>query len=203
MKKSASGVRKSMVPLRQQARRLRCLTGICTIRFRPASSRGRRGELCVCRILVPARTREVMAFKRLSRRQFAAIAGWPLVGRLLAGPSQAAAASEDGLPNRAAFSERLSLGDGDLILPDRGRRQRRRPRPVDLGPFRPHARDHRRSQQRRHRDRPLPSVQGRRSVDEGAGRKGLSFFDCLAACLPERSQSAKPEGPRFLQPAAG
>ena len=44
-----------------------------------------------------------MAFKKLSRRQFAAIASWPLLGRLLAGPSHAAPASDGGLPNRAGF----------------------------------------------------------------------------------------------------
>jgi beta-glucosidase len=45
-----------------------------------------------------------MALKGLSRRQFTGLAGWPIVGRLLAGPSEAAAAAEDGSPNRASSS---------------------------------------------------------------------------------------------------
>ena len=103
MKKSASGVRKAMVLSASmshwRARRLRHLTGICSIRFRPASRPGAKGELCICRIFVPARTREVMAFKRLSRRQFAGITGWSLLGMsaLSAGSSRADPDNEDGL----------------------------------------------------------------------------------------------------------
>ena len=138
-----------------------------------------------------------MAFNRFSRRQFAGIAGWSVarsigaIGRIRSGRPDRRPRTERRV---IRFSGRLSVGNGDLILSDRGGRQRRRPRPIDLGPLRPYARDHRRPQQRRHRDRPLSSVQGRRSVDEGAGRKGLSFFDCLAARLPGRSRPAKPEG---------
>ena len=63
---------------------------------------------------------------------------------------------------RLRVSQGFSLGHGDLRLSDRGRRQRRRPRPVDLGHFRPYARQHRGSQQRRPRQRSLSPLQGRR-----------------------------------------
>jgi hypothetical protein len=89
-------------------------------------------------------------------------------------------------------------GNGHVGLSDRGGRQRRRARPIDLGPFRPRARDNLRSQQCRHRDRSLSSVQARHSVDEDAGSDRLSIFHCMASCLPRRSRHAKSKGPRFL-----
>ena len=149
-----------------------------------------------------------MPFKRFSRRQFARIAGWSALGMsmLSTGSSLAQSGQENGAQNRRAaseLSERFFVGHGYISLSDRGGRQRRRPRPVDLGPFRPNARHDLRSQQRRHRDRPFSPVQGRHSVDEGAGSQGLSILDRMAACLPGRSRFAKSKGPRFLQPAAG
>ena len=99
--------------------------------------------------------------------------------------------------SRLELSERFFVGDGDLSLSDRGGRQRRQPRPVDLGPFRPNARHDLRSQQRRHRGQPFSPVQGGHSVDEGAGSQGLSILDRVAACLPGRNRFADPKGLDF------
>ncbi len=105
--------------------------------------------------------------------------------------------------NRPELSWQLHLGNGHFILSDRGRRQRRPARPIDLGPF--HARQWKNSgsQQCGYRERSLSSLQGRRSANQGAGREGLSFFDCVAARFPKRNRFAKSKGPRFLQPASG
>ena len=54
---------------------------------------------------------------------------------------------------------------------------------------------------RRCRARPLPPLQGRRAVDQGARRAGLSFLDLLAAHLSARHGRAQCQGPRFLRPA--
>ena len=146
-----------------------------------------------------------MPFKRFSRRQFGRIAGWSALGMsaLSAGSGRAQSDADTATRNRttsSGFPKRFSVGHGDLGLSGRGGRERGRPRSVDLGPLRPHARDHFRSQQRRHRDRPLSPVQGRHPVDEGAGRKGLSILDRMASRLPGRRRRAKSKGPRFLQP---
>ena len=146
-----------------------------------------------------------MPFKRFSRRQFGRIAGWSALGMSMLSAGSGLAQSDADSGNAKSnglfrFSERVSVGHGDLGLSGRGSRERGRPRPVDLGPLRPHARHHLRSQQRRYRDRPLSSLQGRHPVDEGAGHQGLSIFDRLAARLPGRHRRAKSKGPRFLQP---
>jgi len=93
--------------------------------------------------------------------------------------------------------ERLFMGNGHLGLSDRGRRQRRRTRSIDLGSLRSHPRQNCGSQQCGRRQRPLSPVQGGRSINQGAGNKGLSVLDCVAAYLPGRHRFVNPKGLDF------
>ena len=104
--------------------------------------------------------------------------------------------------SRFQLPERFSMGNGYISLSDRGGRQRRRARSVDLGSLCSHAREDSGSEQCRRRQRPLSSVQRRRSADQGAGREGLSVFDCMASRFSRRGGYAKPERLRFLQSAS-
>ena len=61
---------------RLAARRLRHLTGICSIRFRPAS----RPVVSVSATYLSQREHVTVAFKGLSRRQFAGMTGWSVLG---------------------------------------------------------------------------------------------------------------------------
>ena len=66
-----------------------------------------------------------------------------------------------------------------------------RPRAVGLGHLRPHARQGRRTTPPATSPRPLPPLQGRRAVDEGARRQGLPVLDRVAARVPA-GQPAQP-----------
>ena len=97
------------------------------------------------------------------------------------GAAEAATAAPCG---GAKISRRLPLGDGDRLLPDRGRGQGRRARRVDLGHLLPYPRQGAGQRQRRRRRRPLSPLQGRRRADEGARREHLPLLDLVAAGLP-------------------
>ena len=95
---------------------------------------------------------ERMWSNRFSRRHLGKIAGWAALG-LSAGSVKSADAQSrsSGQKFHRGLSGRFSMGHRDLVLSDRRRRQRGRPRPVDLGSFRAHARKNCRSQHRRRR----------------------------------------------------
>lgn len=121
-----------------------------------------------------APTREAMSFKRLSRRHPLGSRGWSALEyrRRSGRPSSPIRSKKTDLQagTLVQLSERLLVGNGHISLSDRGGRERRRAGPIDLGPFRPHARDNLRSQQCRHHGcGSLSSVQARHSVDEGVG----------------------------------
>ncbi len=70
----------------------------------------------------------------VSRRIFAKLAGLAALG---AAAGASAAENEnariDRAPRAGALPEGFSVGNGDLVLPDRRRGRRGRPRQVDLG----------------------------------------------------------------------
>ena len=63
----------------------------------------------------------------------------------------------------------------------------------------PHARQHSQRRYRRHRDRSLPPLQGRRRADEVARRAGLPFLDLLAAHFSARHRRAESQGLDFYE----
>ena len=138
-------------------------------------------------------------FGKFSRRHFAKLAGLSALG-IAAAPADAAAQAAADRPRACELSERLRVGHRHLGLSDRGRGQRRRPRPLDLGYVRAHAGQDRGQHHRRSRQRSLPSLQGRHRPDQGTGRQGLSVFDRLAAGVSGRNGQAEPQGPRLLRP---
>ncbi|KAH2821537.1 hypothetical protein KXV85_002670, partial [Aspergillus fumigatus] len=76
-------------------------------------------------------------------------------------------------PLRArAVSQGLRLGHRHLVLPDRGRGQRGRPRSLDLGHLLAYRRQDRRPLQWRPRQRALFPLQGGRAVDQAARCQG-------------------------------
>lgn len=104
------------------------------------------------------------------------------------------------LANAAA---RLPLGHRHLGLSDRRRLAGRRQRRVHLGQVHPHARQNKEHGHGRYRARSLPSLQGRRAVDEGAAGKGVSIFDLLAAHISQRHRRSQSEGLGLLRPFGG
>ena len=102
-----------------------------------------------------------------------------------------------------SLPEGLLLGHGHVVVPDRGRVERGRQRPIDLGHVRAHAGQDQEQRHRRRRQRPLPPVQGGRRADAVDRRERLPVLHLLAAHLPARHGHAEPEGPRLLQPAGG
>ena len=80
---------------------------------------------------------EIAMSGKFSRRQFAKLAGLAALG-MAAAPACSERKAQAAISRHAPapFPKRLRLGHGDLGLSDRGRRQRRRPRPIDLGHFR-------------------------------------------------------------------
>ena len=145
-----------------------------------------------------------MVLRRFSRRHFAKVAGWSALGlSTSSAESSGADSSPDNRSSRPELPWRLYLGNGHVILSDRGGRQRRPARSIDLGSFYARQWKNSGSQQCRYRERPLSSLQGGRSANQGAGREGLSLLDCVAARFPKRNRFAKSKRPRFLQPASG
>ena len=139
---------------------------------------------------------------KFSRRQFAKLAGLAALG-MAAAPANAANPKPKQAAGRhapAGFPKGLCVGHRHLGLSDRGRRQRRRPRPLDLGHFRAHAGQDRGQHHRRPRQRALSPLQGRRPADQGSRRQALSVFDRVAAGISRRHRRAQSQGPRFLQP---
>ena len=79
-------------------------------------------------------------FSRFSRRHFAKLAGLSALGMAARRRSRRRQRQAGSRPPRArAVSEGFRLGHRHLVLPDRRRRQRRRPRPFDLGHVFAHA----------------------------------------------------------------
>ena len=138
-------------------------------------------------------------FGKFSRRHFAKLAGLSALG-IAAAPADAAAQAGSRAAGACEFSERLRVGHRHVVLSDRGRRERRRPRPLDLGYVRAHARQDRGQHHRRSRQRSLPPLQGRHRPDPGIGRQGLPVFDRVAAGVSGRNGQAEPQGPRLLRP---
>ena len=97
---------------------------------------------------------------------------------------------------------RLHLGRRNGGLSDRGRSERRRTRPVDLGHLQPDPGQGARRRHRRHRLRRLPPVRRRRRADELARISCLPVLDLLAAGPAGRARAAERQGPRLLPRAA-
>ena len=138
-------------------------------------------------------------FGKFSRRHFAKLAGLSALG-IAARAGRRRRASRSRAAGACEFSERLRVGHRHLGLSDRGRGERRRPRPLDLGYVRAHARQDRGQDHRRFRQRSLPPLQGRHRPDPGIGRQGLPVFDRVAAGVSGRNGQAEPQGPRLLRP---
>ena len=98
-------------------------------------------------------------------------------------------------------SRRLRLGRRDRFVPDRGRRQRGRPRRERVGPL---LRDARQGAKRRHgRDgvRLLPPLPRRHRADARARARRVPVLDRLAARHSRRTRQGERAGPRLLRPA--
>ena len=89
-------------------------------------------------------------------------------------------------PAERAFPDRLPLGSRHGVVPDRGRRHRRRPHAVDLGHVLPGARRRHRWRHRRRRVRPLPPDARRRRADGVAQPRRLPLLGRLAAGAARR-----------------
>jgi hypothetical protein len=98
---------------------------------------------------------------------------------------------------------RVRLGRGHLGLPDRGRLERRRQGPLDLGHLRPHARQHQERRERRRGQRPLPPVPGRRRPDAGHRRHRLRFSIAWPRIFPGGTGQPNAKGPGLLPLAGG
>ncbi|CAA9396167.1 MAG: GH1 / GH5_19, partial [uncultured Quadrisphaera sp.] len=99
---------------------------------------------------------------------------------------------------------RLPLGVRHRLVPDRGRRRRGRPHPLDLGRLQPHARQGARRRHRRRRRRPLPPLRRRRRADGPPGPAELPLLGRLAADHPagdrRRARPGEPRGAGVLRP---
>ena len=189
VKKSANAVRNAIGP---SASKLDCgapfapCTGICNIGFQPASRARSEGRTPSAAYLRPSARHPNRWHSKVSRRQFAAIAGWSILGgSAAAGSGRAEAAASSGFPSGILWGTATSAYQIEGAVNEDAAAHR-------SGTACPYAWDHFRPQQCRHRNRPLSSVPGRRSADESARRKGLSFLDCVAACLPEGAAGQTP-----------
>ena len=100
-----------------------------------------------------------------------------------------------------AFPDDFLFGSATAVVPDRGRRARGRPRPVDLGHVQPHARQGLERRHRRRRRRPLPPPR-RRPRPHGRPRpRGLPLLDRVAAHPADRSRTRERGRARLLRAA--
>ena len=141
----------------------------------------------------------------VTRRNFAKAAGAAALGAAAAAPAfgahvppQSSAGSSPQGPGGRTLSRRFSLGHRDCVVPGRGRRRRRRPRAVRLGHLLTHARQGREQRHGRRRRRPLPPLQGRRPVDEGArASRSYRFSIAWPRVFPQGDGAPNPKGLDF------
>ena len=94
-------------------------------------------------------------------------------------------------------SRRLLLGHRHVGLPDRGRVERGRQGPVDLGHVRAHAGQDQERRHRRRRQRPLPPVQGGRGADEGRSARTPTGSPSPGRASSRRHGQPNPKGLDF------
>ena len=93
------------------------------------------------------------------------------------------------------------MGGGHRRLPDRGRRQRRRPRPLRVGRLLAHPRQGRQRAHRRRRLRPLPPRRGRRGHDGRARSAVLPLLDLVVAGAARGPRQRQRRRDRLVLPA--
>ena len=128
-----------------------------------------------------------------------AVKGGASVARLRRAPAGEIPGSSWGEPHELPRGLRVGCRHG--CLPDRGRDDGRRPRRVDLGPLREHARQGAERGHRRSRVRALLPVGGGSRPRPLAGPPGLPLLDLVATHPAERARSREPARDRLL-PAA-